>query len=121
MHPIVPMMLLMSVLFPSRQWIAISQPVNVEVRSAGDVTLTMTDFDGKVIDPPGGPGSADVSPGTTVDVRKLYLPTFSQAGTFLPILAELASTWSGTSGCRSRTARTIATSQPGAIFSLIRR
>lgn len=68
-----------SVLIPTKQWFALAQPDTIDVKAKGDVTLVLTDFTGKKIDPK---GSADVSGEKTVDVKQLF-PVLEHLGAFV--------------------------------------
>jgi len=70
---------LFSVLFPSKQWFAPSQPINVNVVAPVEVTLMLTDFAGKPFD---AKGSAQVSGEKTVNLRELW-DTLNTAGVYL--------------------------------------
>jgi len=70
---------LFSVLVPAKMWFAPSQPDNVEVKSKGEVTLVLTDFQGKPLETK---GSADVAAGKTVDAKTIF-PALSTLGTYV--------------------------------------
>src|SRR5437016_6801970 len=71
--------MMLAVLIPSKVWFAPSQPVNVEVKAQGPVTLVATDFSGKPI---AAQGSAEVSGDKTVDLKAMF-PTFGNPGTYV--------------------------------------
>lgn len=79
MQSIVSMVILWSVLVPTRQWVAPNQPLEVTVKSPTAVTLILADFTGSTIAPT---GPSDLKDGQTIDVKTLY-PTLSKAGTYL--------------------------------------
>ncbi len=60
---------LFSVLMPSKNWYAPSEPLNVKVDAQQTVTLVLSDFQGRRIntDVP-----TDVEPGKTVDIRAMF-------------------------------------------------
>lgn len=68
-----------SVLIPTKVWFAPNQPITVNVKAAGDVTLVLTDFAGKKLDPS---GSADVGGEKQVDVKELF-PAVTKPGTYV--------------------------------------
>jgi len=79
MMPISVFAALFSVLVPTKMWFAPDKPDEIQVKSQGDVTLVLTDFEGKAIAPK---GSADASAGKTVDVKSIF-PQLSSVGTFV--------------------------------------
>jgi len=70
---------LVSALVPTKTWFAPGQPPSVTVKAQGDVTLVLTDFFGKPIEPEGDP---EVKAGQVVDVRALF-PLVRMSGTYL--------------------------------------
>jgi peptidyl-prolyl cis-trans isomerase B (cyclophilin B) len=60
---------LLSILFPSKGWVASDQPINIEVDAQVPLTLIMTDFSGKPLDPQ---GNVDVTGKQRVDIRPLF-------------------------------------------------
>src|SRR2546423_14769808 len=79
MQAVVPMMVLWSVLVPSRQWVAPSQAMDVTIRSPNQVELLLADFSGSTIAPTAPTLMAD---GKTVDLKTLY-PSLTKPGTYL--------------------------------------
>src|SRR5690349_8553436 len=84
MQPVAAAMVLMwSVLVPSRQWVPPAMPLEVTVKSPGanlpPLTLLLADFTGSTIAPT---KSADVKDGQTVDIKTLY-PSVIKPGTYL--------------------------------------
>jgi len=77
---------LASVIVPSKGWYAPGEPINVNMKAAGETTLTLTDFAGKTFEPQGGPGTAVVAPagegGAQVDVRRVF-SILATPGTYL--------------------------------------
>ena len=78
MNPIVPALMLMSVLFPTKAWFAPGAPVLVHVKSAAEVTLMLTDFDGQNIDPV---KPAQVKADETIDVKQFF--PLNNPGTYI--------------------------------------
>ena len=68
-----------SVLVPTKQWFAPSQPDTIDVKTTGDVTLVLTDFTGKQIEAKGSP---DLSGEKSVDVKQMF-PALQQIGTYV--------------------------------------
>jgi peptidyl-prolyl cis-trans isomerase B (cyclophilin B) len=79
MNAVISAVMLWSVLFPSKQWYAPDQAVNVTVKPAGAVTLVLTDFTGKTID---AQGSADVDKEKTVDIKAIF-PSMETGKTYI--------------------------------------
>jgi cyclophilin family peptidyl-prolyl cis-trans isomerase len=79
MQAIVPTILLWSVLIPSRQWVAPSQPLEVTIQTTTPVTLLLADFTGSTIIPTAPTESKD---GQKIELKALY-PTLSKGGTYL--------------------------------------
>jgi len=61
--------LFFSILVPTKVWFAATQPIIVNIKSDAAVTLVLTDFQGKPIDP-AGPNEA--APNKEVDIRPMY-------------------------------------------------
>lgn len=70
---------LFSVLVPTRMWFAPDKPDEIQVKSQGEVTLVLTDFEGKPIE---SKGSADATAGKTVDVKAMF-PQLANVGTYV--------------------------------------
>jgi peptidyl-prolyl cis-trans isomerase B (cyclophilin B) len=79
MQAVTEAIVLFSVLFPTKIWYAPGQPITVGVRGDAAVTLVLTDFLGKVIDPV---LPAEVASGGSADVREIY-PQVLVPGTYL--------------------------------------
>lgn len=83
---IVPALLAMfSVLLPTKMWFAPTQPLTVQVKANSDISLIVTTFDGKRVDPKGSievPAGGPTTQPTTVDIRHMY-PTLASPGTYL--------------------------------------
>lgn len=79
MSPASVALVLLSVLFPSKAWYAPGQPIDVEVRAEGTVSLVLTDFAGKPFDPR---GPIEVKEARTVDLRASY-QTLDTPGTYV--------------------------------------
>src|SRR4051812_25924471 len=60
---------LFSILFPVKGWVASNQPINIDVNAEAPVTLIMTDFSGKPLDPQ---GNVDVTGKQRIDVKPLF-------------------------------------------------
>ncbi len=71
--------ILVSVLVPTKQWYAPSRPVEVKVDGNQPMHLVAIDFAGKRLEPK---GSADVQPGQTVDLKAAY-PQIDVVGTYV--------------------------------------
>jgi cyclophilin family peptidyl-prolyl cis-trans isomerase len=82
MHPVAPILLLASMLIPSRVWTPPSMPLMVDVKPDGDCRLVLIDFNGLEIAPKGSP---EVSGEKQVDLKEVF-PTLTQAGTFVLFL-----------------------------------
>jgi peptidyl-prolyl cis-trans isomerase B (cyclophilin B) len=79
---IIPVVLAMfSVLLPTKQWYGQQQPLTIKVQSDSALSLVLTTFDGKTLDPK---GSTDVPAGgsPTVNVRDLY-PQLATPGSYV--------------------------------------
>ena len=70
---------LISVITPSRVWYPPTQPMTVNVKSEGDASLVLTDFDGKQI---AAKGSAEFSKQKSVDLLALW-PQLATPGTYI--------------------------------------
>jgi cyclophilin family peptidyl-prolyl cis-trans isomerase len=70
---------LFSVLVPTKMWFAPSQPDEFRNDSKDEITLVLTDFQGKPIPPK---GSADVEAGKTADAKVIF-PQLSTAGAYV--------------------------------------
>jgi cyclophilin family peptidyl-prolyl cis-trans isomerase len=68
-----------SVITPSRIWYPPTQPMTVNVKSDGDASLVLTDFDGKPI---AAKGSADFSKEKSVNLKELW-PVLDTPGTYI--------------------------------------
>ncbi|MDB5355662.1 MAG: putative bifunctional phosphatase/peptidyl-prolyl cis-trans isomerase [Phycisphaerales bacterium] len=80
MHFLAPLLALISVISPTRTWYAPSQPLTVDIKSAGESKLVLVDFTtGKPID---AKAPADVSGDKTVDLKTLYAEV-SAPGTYV--------------------------------------
>lgn len=79
MHPLIGAVMLWSVLLPQKGWFAPDQPDNVQIKAGKDVTLVLTDFAGKALEPK---GSADATDGQTVDAKAIF-PALTAPGTFV--------------------------------------
>jgi peptidyl-prolyl cis-trans isomerase B (cyclophilin B) len=60
---------LFSILFPVKGWVATDQPINIDVQPDAPVTLIMTDFSGKPLEPQ---GDVEVSGKKRVDIKPLF-------------------------------------------------
>ena len=58
-----------SVLIPTKVWFAPNQPLTVNIKSDAAVTLVLTDFQGKVIEPA---GANEAAPNKETDIRPMY-------------------------------------------------
>jgi peptidyl-prolyl cis-trans isomerase B (cyclophilin B) len=73
------MLALFSVLVPTKLWYAPNQPLNVQIKTEQPLSLILTGFDGKRIDPR---GATDIAASTTVDIREMY-PAVMNPGTYV--------------------------------------
>ena len=71
--------MLFSVLVPQKTWFNPTQPLTVNIKSDKDVTLEMTDFTGKPIDPK---SSADVAANQSADIKQIF-PDAGKPGTYV--------------------------------------
>src|SRR3954452_15554041 len=71
--------LLSAVLTPKRTWVPPEQPINVDVKGEGDLTIALTEFNGRWLERTRSP---DVESGKTVDVRDVF-PQLSNPGTYV--------------------------------------
>jgi peptidyl-prolyl cis-trans isomerase B (cyclophilin B) len=69
----------MSVLLPTKGWFAPNQPLTVDVKGPGAMTLVATDFTGTIIP---AQGSAEVSGDKTVDLITIF-PKLADPGTYV--------------------------------------
>jgi peptidyl-prolyl cis-trans isomerase B (cyclophilin B) len=69
-----------TVLVPTKNWFAPSQPIEIKVSADGPVTLKLTDFTGGAIEAKEG---ADVSAAETKNLRKVFPMQMDTAGTYL--------------------------------------
>lgn len=72
-------MALFSVLIPSKVWYAPTQPLMVNIKPTGAITLVLTDFSGNNIEPN---GDTSISAEKTVDL-KLVFPSIVNPGTYV--------------------------------------
>src|SRR5436305_394863 len=79
MPSIAPVLMLWSVLVPSRQWVAQSQPLEITAKTTTEITLLLADFTGSTIAPT---GPVDLPNDQTLDLRTVY-PTLAKPGTYL--------------------------------------
>lgn len=80
MSPALPLMMFMSVLFPSKLWYAPNQPITINVKPAGEVQLVLTDFAGKTIE---AGAAANISGETTVDLKQVFPQIMTLPGTYV--------------------------------------
>jgi peptidyl-prolyl cis-trans isomerase B (cyclophilin B) len=66
------------VLIPTRIWFAPAQPIMINAKADGEITVVLTDFTGKSAEK----GPVDVKPGEPFDLRAIY-PEVNQPGTRL--------------------------------------
>ena len=78
MNPVVPVLMLVSVLIPTKTWFTPDQPILVHVKADREVTLAFTDFAGQNIDPV---KPAHVKAETTIDIKPLF--PLNNPGTYL--------------------------------------
>jgi cyclophilin family peptidyl-prolyl cis-trans isomerase len=76
-------MLFMSILFPAKLWFVPGQPLLINVKGAGDCTLVMTNFAGKLVIPTGDSGSNLMSGDQTVDLERIYPSDLGVVGTYV--------------------------------------
>jgi peptidyl-prolyl cis-trans isomerase B (cyclophilin B) len=79
MMPVSVFAALFSVLVPTKMWFAPDKPDEFQVKSQGDVTLVLTDFEGKPIE---AKGPSDATAGKTVDVKTVF-PQLANVGTYV--------------------------------------
>ncbi|MDB5303374.1 MAG: peptidylprolyl isomerase [Phycisphaerales bacterium] len=80
MHFLAPLVVLLSVISPTRTWYAPSQPLTVDVKSAGESKLVLTDFTtGKPID---AKAPAEVTGDKAVNLKELFAEV-SAPGTYV--------------------------------------
>jgi cyclophilin family peptidyl-prolyl cis-trans isomerase len=81
MHSVAHVMVMFSVLIPSKSWYSPEQPINVQIKDAGgDVTLVLLDFVGKVID---AKAPVQVNDNTTIDLKAHWPQLAQNPGTYL--------------------------------------
>jgi peptidyl-prolyl cis-trans isomerase B (cyclophilin B) len=68
-----------SVLMPTKVWFAPNQPLTVNIKSDAAVTLVLTDFQGKVIEPA---APSDAAPNKETDIRPMYRQ-LATSGTYI--------------------------------------
>ena len=61
-----------SILFPVKGWVATNQPINIDVQADAPVTLVMTDFGGKPLD---AQGNVEINGKQRVDIKPLFNET----------------------------------------------
>ena len=71
--------LFFSILIPTKVWFAPTQPLTINVKSDAPVTLVLTDFQGKTIEPA---GPIEAAPNKEVDIRPMYRQ-LSSSGTYI--------------------------------------
>src|SRR4051794_20206275 len=67
------------IFFPAQGWGASNQPINIDVRAEAPVTLMLTDFTGKPLDPQ---GNVEVNARQTIDLKPLFHET-TTPGTYV--------------------------------------
>lgn len=70
---------LFSILVPAQVWIPGDKPINISVKAETPVTLMLTEFTGRIIEPK---GDANAAPGANVDVRSIF-PQVKTPGTYV--------------------------------------
>jgi cyclophilin family peptidyl-prolyl cis-trans isomerase len=78
-HVVSAVLTIFSILVPTKQWYAPSQPLMVHVQSDAPLSLIATQFDGKRVD---AKGTTDIAASSKIDVRVMY-PAMVNAGTYL--------------------------------------
>jgi peptidyl-prolyl cis-trans isomerase B (cyclophilin B) len=78
MSPITPILVLLSVLIPTKTWYAVDQPVLIHVKATTPITLTLTDFAGQNID---SKAPADVAAEQTINIKDIF--PLNNPGTYL--------------------------------------
>ncbi len=73
------LMMLYSVLVPSKVFYTPNQPINVHIKDATEAVLELRDFDGKVLK---ASGDTAINAGQEVDIRALY-PQVNQIGGYI--------------------------------------
>jgi peptidyl-prolyl cis-trans isomerase B (cyclophilin B) len=68
-----------SVLIPTKVWFAPNQPLTVNIKSDAAVTLVLTDFQGKIIEPA---GANEAAPNKETDIRPMYRQ-LAASGTYI--------------------------------------
>lgn len=79
MSLIASIVIMVSVLVPTKQWYAPSRPVEVKVDGNQPVHVVAIDFAGKKLEPK---GTAEVQPGDVVDLKAIY-PQLEAIGTYV--------------------------------------
>jgi peptidyl-prolyl cis-trans isomerase B (cyclophilin B) len=79
MHIVSALLTIFSILVPTKQWYAPSQPLTIQVKSDAPLSLIATGFDGKRVDPK---GATDIAGSATIDVREMY-PAMANPGTYV--------------------------------------
>ncbi len=80
MMQVLPVMLtLYSVLIPTRTWYTPNEPLMIQFKGGGDVSLIAMDFGGQIIDPK---GPTDISGDRAIDVKTIY-PGLDKPGTYM--------------------------------------
>src|SRR6476620_9411539 len=70
MMQVLPVMLtLYSVLIPAKTWYTPSQPLMLQLKGAGEISLVLTDFTGQALD---AKGPNDISGDRSIDLRTIY-------------------------------------------------
>src|ERR1041384_1087575 len=72
-------MALLSVLIPAKSWFAPNQPLTINVKPTGAMTLVVTDFAGNNVEPS---GDTSVNTEQTVDLKPLF-PAIMKPGVYL--------------------------------------
>src|SRR5256714_6181199 len=73
------LMMMFSVLVPSKVWFAPDQPLTFTIKSDKNVKVALTDFAGKVIDPK---ANADVPENKPFDAKEIF-PVLATPGTYI--------------------------------------
>src|SRR6266516_7371422 len=68
-----------SILIPTKVWFAPTQPLMINIKSDAAVTLVLSDFQGKAIEPA---GPIEGAPNKEVDIRPMYRQ-LGTAGTYV--------------------------------------
>ena len=70
--------MMFSVLIPTKLWFAPAQPIMINPKAEGEISVVLTDFTGKATEK----GAVDVPAGKEFDLRKLF-PEVNRAGTWI--------------------------------------